>query len=154
MNWYIRAKTNPNPKTRDYASFSHEKSMKVLLDNLGHGRRLLTKGNDNTLHGYEGIIDHVKSMWGIPWTGANPVETGSKEERGWNPLGITKKIWGEPQIAQESPKLSVGEVLRRKKFKWAVKGQSKDFIPRGTGLVRWRDRTFPVEPLTGLVWWD
>jgi hypothetical protein len=52
---------NPNHKTRDYASFSHGETMEVLLDNLGHGRRLLTKGNHNALHSLEGIIDRVKS---------------------------------------------------------------------------------------------
>jgi hypothetical protein len=35
--------------------------MGVLLENLGHGRRLLTKGNRNALHGLEGIKDRVKS---------------------------------------------------------------------------------------------
>jgi hypothetical protein len=33
----------------------------VLLDNLGHGRRLLTKGNLNALHGLDGIVDRVKN---------------------------------------------------------------------------------------------
>jgi hypothetical protein len=35
--------------------------MGVLLDNLGHGRRLFTKGKHNALHGSEGIIDRVKN---------------------------------------------------------------------------------------------
>jgi hypothetical protein len=35
--------------------------MGLLLDNLGHGRRLLTKGNRNALHGLEGITDHMKN---------------------------------------------------------------------------------------------
>jgi hypothetical protein len=35
--------------------------MGVLLDNLGHGRRLFIKGKHNALHGSEGIIDRVKN---------------------------------------------------------------------------------------------
>jgi hypothetical protein len=35
--------------------------MRVLLGNLGHGRRLLTTENRNALHGLEGIVDHVKN---------------------------------------------------------------------------------------------
>jgi hypothetical protein len=40
--------------------------MGVLLSNLGHGRRLLTKGNHNALHGLEGIIDRVKNTKKVP----------------------------------------------------------------------------------------
>jgi hypothetical protein len=41
------------------------------------------------------------------------VETGFEEERGWNPLGISKQAEEEPQISLESPLVSGGR--RRKK---------------------------------------
>jgi hypothetical protein len=40
--------------------------MGVLLGNLGHSRRLWTKGNHNALHGFEGIIDRVKNTIKVP----------------------------------------------------------------------------------------
>jgi hypothetical protein len=69
------------------------------------------------------------------------MEIGSEEERGWNPLGITKQMRGKPQITLESPKALVGEAWRRKESKCVVKGRSKGFIPRGIRHVRWRDQT-------------
>jgi hypothetical protein len=45
------------------------------------------------------------------------VETGSKEERGWNPIGIAKKGWGESQIALESLGAPVGGEWGRKESK-------------------------------------
>jgi hypothetical protein len=40
--------------------------MGVLLGNPGYTRRLWTKGNHNALHGFEGIIDHVKDTMKVP----------------------------------------------------------------------------------------
>jgi hypothetical protein len=40
--------------------------MGVLLGNLGHGRRLLTKGNRNALHGLGGNVDRVKNTKKVP----------------------------------------------------------------------------------------
>jgi hypothetical protein len=64
------------------------------------------------------------------------VETGSEEEREWNPLGITKQREGEPQIALESPRAPVGEAWRRQESKCGVKGPVKGFYTQGSGLVR------------------
>jgi hypothetical protein len=40
--------------------------MGVLLGNLGHARRLWTEENHNALHGFKGIIDHVKNTMKVP----------------------------------------------------------------------------------------
>jgi hypothetical protein len=77
--------------------------MRVLLDNLGHTRRLWTKGNRNARHGLGEILDHTKNTLRIPWNGGNLLGTGFLEERGWIPLEICKQMWEEPQIAMESP---------------------------------------------------
>jgi hypothetical protein len=57
MKQDIRAKMNPNPKQE----IMQVLTMRVLIGNIGHGRRLLTKGNSNALHDLEGIIDRVEN---------------------------------------------------------------------------------------------
>jgi hypothetical protein len=77
------------------------------------------------------------------------VETGSKEERGWNPLGITKKIWGEPQITQAIGRRS----FEKKEVQMSSQGPVKGFYTQGhrTCLVKGPDFSGGTPDRTCLV---
>jgi hypothetical protein len=73
-----------------------------------------------------------------PWIRANPVETGSEEERGWNPLWITKQRRETPQIALEITLAAGGRSLEKKRVQMRSQGLAKEFYTQGY-------RTCPVK---------
>jgi hypothetical protein len=81
------------------------------------------------------------------------VETGSEEERGWDPLGIAKQRRVTPQIALDVSQAIGGRSLEKKRVQMQSQGPVKGFYTQGyqTCLVKGQDlsggipdRTCPV----------